>query len=114
MIIVDDGLASGYTMIAAIQWVRKMAPQQVVVAVPTGSERTIDRILPEVDVIFCLNVRSSFPYAVADAYRSWHDLGDEEVLKLIRLARTSLTRDDLVLRAGERRARSRSLTGRNP
>lgn len=107
MIIVDDGLASGYTMIAAIRWVKKMVPRQVAVAVPTGSERTIDRVLPEVDQIICPNVRSGFPYAVADVYRSWHDVGDEEVLKLIRPARTSLVRDDPVLRVGERRARSR-------
>jgi len=105
VIIVDDGLASGYTMIAAIQWVRKTAPKQVVVGVPTGSERTVERILPEVDVIFCLNVRSGFPYAVADAYRSWYDLGDEEVLKLISPVRNRLTRADPVLKVTERHAR---------
>jgi putative phosphoribosyl transferase len=104
-IVVDDGLASGYTMIAAIRWVKKMAPKKVIVAVPTGSERTIERILPEVDELLCLNVRSGFPFAVADAYRSWYDLGDEEVLKLIRPARTALTRDDPVLSVRERRAR---------
>ena len=105
VIIVDDGLASGYTMIAAIQWVKKMAPRRVVVAVPTGSERTVERILPEVDVIFCLNVRSGFPYAVADAYRSWYDLSDEEVLKLIRPFRKAQTRDAPVPEVKERRAR---------
>ena len=103
VIIVDDGLASGYTMIAAIRWVKKMVPQEVIVAVPTGSERTIDRMLSEVDRIFCLNVRSGFPYAVADAYRSWHDLADEEVLKLIRPVRNALTRDDQGLKVEERR-----------
>jgi len=105
VMIVDDGLASGYTMIAAIQWVKKMTPRQVVVAVPTGSERTIERILPEVDVIFCLNVRSGFPYAVADAYRSWYDLGDEEVLKLVRPARARQIPADPVLKVRERHAR---------
>jgi predicted phosphoribosyltransferase len=105
VIIVDDGLASGYTMMAAIRWVKKMAPKRVIVAVPTGSERTIERVLPEVDEIICLNVRSSFPFAVAEAYRSWYDLSDEEVLKLIRPARTALTRDDPVLSVRERRAR---------
>jgi putative phosphoribosyl transferase len=84
VIIVDDGLASGYTMVAAIRWVKKMAPEGVIVAVPTGSEGTIHRILPEVDKLICLNVRSGFPYAVADAYRDWYDLGDQEVLGLLR------------------------------
>ena len=84
VIIVDDGLASGYTMIAAIRWVKKMAPNKVIVAVPTGSEMTVHRILPEVDKLICLNVRSGFPFAVADAYGDWYDLSDQEVLQLLR------------------------------
>ena len=98
VIVVDDGLASGYTMIAAIRWVRKMAPKKAIVAVPTGSERTIERVLPEVDEIICLNVRSSFPFAVADAYRSWYDLSDAEVLKPTRSRPPGmgLTQDDRV------------------
>jgi predicted phosphoribosyltransferase len=36
-----------------------------------------------VDRIYCLNVRSGYPYAVADAYRDWYDLNDEEVLRMI-------------------------------
>ena len=104
VIIVDDGLASGYTTIAAIRWVKKMSSRQVFVAVPTGSEKTIDRILPEVDMLFCLNVRSGFPYAVADAYRSWYDLSDEEVLRLIRPVRNRITPADPTLDGRERRA----------
>ena len=84
VIIVDDGLASGYTMVAAIRWVKKMAPNKVIVAVPTGSERTVHRIVPEADKLICLNVRSGFPFAVADAYGDWYDLSDNEVLQLLR------------------------------
>ena len=107
VIIVDDGLASGYTMTAAIRWVRKMAPKKVSVAVPTGSERTIQRILPEVDKLICLNVRSGFPFAVAEAYQSWYDLADAEVLKLIhsRPSGIALTQNDRVLKVRERLAR---------
>lgn len=84
VIIIDDGLASGYTMLAAIRFVRRMKPVKIVAAVPTGSRRTVDFILPEVDVLICLNVRSAFHFAVAEAYRDWHDLTDEEVLTLLR------------------------------
>ncbi len=83
-ILVDDGLASGYTMIAAIEYVKKRNPSKIVIAVPTGSQRTVKKISPLVDVLYCLNIREGFPYAVAEAYRNWHDLSDEEVLKLIR------------------------------
>jgi putative phosphoribosyl transferase len=106
VIIVDDGLASGYTMIAAVRWVTGMDPRRVVVAVPTGSEKTIDRILPGVDEVVCLNVRSGYPYAVADAYSSWYDLGDEEVLKLIRPNGKPLVRNNAALGMTERGARA--------
>jgi predicted phosphoribosyltransferase len=36
-----------------------------------------------VDVLYCLNIRESYPYAVAEAYRNWYDVSDEEVLKII-------------------------------
>lgn len=82
-ILVDDGLASGYTMIAAIDFIKKRNPSKTVVAVPTGSYTTISKISPLVDYLYCLNIREGFPYAVADAYRNWYDLSDEEVLKII-------------------------------
>ncbi|MDH7499644.1 MAG: phosphoribosyltransferase family protein [candidate division NC10 bacterium] len=82
-ILVDDGLASGYSMMAAIRFVRKRNPFQVVVAVPTGSSGALARVSPLVDVLYCLNVREGYPYAVADAYRDWYDLSDEEVVKLL-------------------------------
>jgi putative phosphoribosyl transferase len=84
VILVDDGLASGYTMHAAVRFVRKRGPERVAVAVPTASERTVEFILPEVEDLFCLNVRGGFPFAVAEAYRNWHDLSDEEVISLIK------------------------------
>lgn len=86
VIIVDDGLASGYTMLAAIRFIKRMMPQRIVVAIPTGSKRTVEFILPEVDELVCLNVRSGFSFAVADAYRNWYDLTDDEVLSLLRVS----------------------------
>ena len=80
VIIVDDGLASGYTMLAAIRFVKRDKPQKVIVAVPTSSARAIDFILAEVDELFCANIRSGTFFAVAEAYRNWYDLTDEEVI----------------------------------
>jgi len=84
VILVDDGLASGYTMYAAVRFIKKMNPLNKIIAVPTGSQRTVEFLLPEVDKIVCLNVRSGFPFAVAEAYEEWYDLDDEEVLKIMR------------------------------
>jgi len=83
-ILVDDGLASGYTMIAAIEYVKKRNPSKTVIAVPTGSHRTVKKIAPFVDVLYCLNIREGYPYAVAEAFRNWYDLSEEEVLNLLK------------------------------
>ena len=84
VIIVDDGLASGYTMRSAIDFIRRREPGKIVVAVPTAPKRTVDLILPQVDELVCLNVRSGFSFAVADAYENWYDLKDAEVISILR------------------------------
>ncbi len=83
IILVDDGLASGYTMLAAIRFAKKLNPQKIVVAVPTGSFRTVEVILLEVDELVCLNIRGGQSFAVADAYTNWRDLTDKEVLAIM-------------------------------
>ncbi|MDO9098268.1 MAG: phosphoribosyltransferase family protein [Candidatus Methanoperedens sp.] len=83
VILVDDGLASGYTMLAAVGFVKRKAPKKIIVAIPTASKRTVELILPEIDELICLNVRHGISFAVADAYRNWYDLSDEEVLSII-------------------------------
>ncbi len=83
VILVDDGLASGYTLKAAARFVRKGKPLKIVAAVPTGARNSIEEMLPEVAELVCLNVRNGYPYAVADAYREWRDIRDEEVLALL-------------------------------
>ncbi len=83
-ILVDDGLASGYTMMTAARMVRRREPSQIVVAVPTASLSTVELLASEVDMIVCPNVRSGYSFAVADAYEDWYDLSREEVVGLLR------------------------------
>ena len=82
-IVVDDGLASGYTMRAAVQFLKRMGAGRIIAAVPTGSMRTVQDLLPSVDDLLCLNVRSGWSFAVADAYQNWYDLEEEEVLEIM-------------------------------
>ncbi|MEM2915554.1 MAG: phosphoribosyltransferase family protein, partial [Candidatus Bathyarchaeia archaeon] len=79
IILVDDGLASGFTMLTAIKAVRKHNPQKVVIATPTASLSAIEILKSEADIIICLNIRGGPIFAVADAYKRWYDLSDEEV-----------------------------------
>jgi len=80
VILTDDGLASGYTMLAAIASIRTMHPERVIVAVPTSSASSAELISREADEVICLNIRSGYRFAVAEAYRHWYDLDDLEVI----------------------------------
>ncbi|MBS7643186.1 phosphoribosyltransferase [Candidatus Bathyarchaeota archaeon] len=84
VILVDDGLASGWTMLAAVKSVRKQSPAKIVVAVPTASTSAVELVAPTVDKLICLNIRSGPVFAVADAYQKWYDLADEEVVEILR------------------------------
>ena len=87
VIVVDDGIAAGYTMSAAVSFLLKQGVKHVVVAVPTCHAESIKRIARKNVDIYCFNPRSQPIYAVADAYREWRDLDDEEVLEYLRKAR---------------------------
>ncbi|MEM2925341.1 MAG: phosphoribosyltransferase family protein [Methanocellales archaeon] len=83
-ILIDDGLASGFTMLAAARSTRKRNPEKIIIAAPTGSSYAIKLLSPEVDEIVCLNIRSGAVFAVADAYQEWYDLSEEEVLEILK------------------------------
>jgi putative phosphoribosyl transferase len=83
-LVVDDGLASGYTMRAAISFLKAQGAGKLIVAVPTASERTARDLLPLVDELYCPNIRSGLAFAVADAYKNWYDLTEEEVLSILK------------------------------
>ena len=84
VVLVDDGLASGYTMMAAAIMVRKRDPDKIIIAVPTAPLNTLEMIETYVDKIVCFNVRNESHFAVAESYKNWHDLSREEVLALLR------------------------------
>jgi predicted phosphoribosyltransferase len=85
-IIVDDGLASGFSMLTTLKTIGRMDAKEKIVAVPTAPISTIDLIRPYADKVVCLNVRSGPVFAVADAYKEWYDLEDEDVIDILRLS----------------------------
>lgn len=82
-IIVDDGLASGYTMLAAVKSARQAGADHVVVAIPVASESALRLVRGSVDDLICLIEGHSLPFAVADYYAKWHDLTDQEALSYL-------------------------------
>jgi predicted phosphoribosyltransferase len=83
VILVDDGLASGFTMLVAVRSACEKAAKEVIVAVPTASLGAVELLASEVDKIVCPNIRGGVSFAVADAYEYWYDLTDEEVIVLL-------------------------------
>lgn len=85
VILVDDGLASGYTMLAALKFAGKAGSARRIVAVPTASPKALSLIVSEAWRIYCANVRSDLlGFAVADAYKNWYDGSDEEALSWLK------------------------------
>lgn len=88
IILTDDGLASGFTMMAAIRSIERYSPKEIIVAVPTASSGAVQRIQQENISIVCTNVRDTFYFAVADAYQNWYDVDEKEVLHYIQRLKT--------------------------
>lgn len=87
VIVVDDGLATGATMMAALHAVRQRGPLRVVCAVPVASEESVKLVREHADEVVCLDVPRRFA-AVGQFYRSFEQLEDAEVVRLLREART--------------------------
>lgn len=82
VILVDDGLATGSTMLAAVAAVRTHAPAMVVVAVPVGARQAVQVLRSVADLVLCLSTPEPF-IAVGGAYEDFRQLSDEEVLTIL-------------------------------
>jgi putative phosphoribosyl transferase len=85
VIVVDDGLATGATMIAALHAMRARAPARLVCAVPVASIEAVAKVREYADEVVCLQTPASF-YAVGQFYRSFPQVEDSEVVDLLRPA----------------------------
>jgi putative phosphoribosyl transferase len=84
-IVVDDGIATGTTMRAALRGLRRRRPAHLVLAVPVAPAETIAALQAEVDRIVCLAQPDPF-YAIGAFYRDFHQLDDQEVIDLLAAA----------------------------
>jgi predicted phosphoribosyltransferase len=84
VIIIDDGLASGFSMLTTVEAIKRIGVKEIVVAVPTAPVSAINLLRPHVDKVICLNIRSGPFFAVASAYKTWYDLDDEDVTDILK------------------------------
>jgi putative phosphoribosyl transferase len=85
VIVVDDGLATGATMIAALHALRARKAARLVCAVPVASTEALAKVGPYADDVVCLQAPEHF-YAVGQWYRSFPQVDDGEVIALLRVA----------------------------
>jgi predicted phosphoribosyltransferase len=81
--IVDDGIATGATTLAAIRAVRSRQPKELVLAIPVAPLDTIKKLNPEVDAIVCLETPEQLG-AIGYFYRDFHQVSDEEVVATLK------------------------------
>lgn len=79
VVVVDDGIATGTTVRAALQALRRRRPGRLVLAVPVAPRDTLARLAAEVDQLVCLATPEPF-HAVGLHYRDFHQVEDDEVI----------------------------------
>jgi putative phosphoribosyl transferase len=84
-IIVDDGIATGATMRAAVLAVRRRVPSRLILAVPVAPGSAVESLRPEVDELVCLATPEEF-YAIGQFYLDFHQVSDDEVVALLERA----------------------------
>jgi putative phosphoribosyl transferase len=84
VILIDDGIATGSTMKAALASVRKRGAKSVIIAIPVGPPSTIKELEKEADRVFCLYTPEVF-YAIGQFYEDFTQTRDEEVIRLLKL-----------------------------
>ncbi len=84
VIIIDDGLASGYTMMAAVESVRQRRPREIIVAVPVASATALKQVEKLADKVITGNVGFAPEFYVSDFYRYWHEPSNDEVIQCLK------------------------------
>jgi putative phosphoribosyl transferase len=86
VILVDDGIATGSTITAALRGVRQHEPAHLILAVPVAPQDTIEKLRPLCDEIVVLTMPEPF-YAVGQHYQDFSQVDDQEVIDLLGAAR---------------------------
>ena len=85
VIVIDDGVATGYTLLTALKSLRRHNPAELALAVPVGPPETFARLKNEVDALVYLEAPVDFA-AVGQFYRDFSQVGDDEVVEILNRA----------------------------
>ena len=83
IVLVDDGIATGATMLVVIQWIKKQKPKQLIAAIPVGPKESVDKLIKIVDKVVVLQ-SSVYFNAVGEFYREFDQIEDSQVQEIMR------------------------------
>ena len=83
VILADDGIATGVTTEAAVDALDRLGAGKLILASPTGHAESVTRLARKADAIYCANIREGGSFAVAQAYRTWSDMTDQEIAEIL-------------------------------
>jgi predicted phosphoribosyltransferase len=83
VVLVDDGIATGATIIAAARWIRKQRPKLLIIAVPVAPRQSVDMLRQESDIVEVVIIPSDFN-AVGEFYENFDPVTDEDVIKIMK------------------------------
>jgi putative phosphoribosyl transferase len=82
---VDDGAATGATLVAASRWIKKQKPKKIIVAIPVVPKETLELLKKESDDVQAVMVPSTTNFrSVGQYYEDFASVGDEEVVKIMK------------------------------
>jgi len=82
VILVDDGVATGYTLLSAAQAIRKHKPNRIIAAIPVASQEAYNSMIKTFDEVVCLLIPSFF-IGVGQFYLDFTQVEDEEVMRML-------------------------------
>ncbi len=89
-IVVDDGVATGATVMATVRFLRKLNPKKIVIAVPVAPPEILPKLASEADEVRCVETPSPF-FAIGQFYADFSQLSDSEVLEYLSKAKRLVT-----------------------
>jgi len=84
VIVIDDGLASGFTMTAAVESIRHRRPKEIVVAVPVASALAVKQVEKVADKVVTCFTGFMPKFYVSDFYSYWNDISDDEIIRYLK------------------------------
>jgi predicted phosphoribosyltransferase len=85
IILVDDGAATGATLVVSARWIRKMNPKRIIIAIPVAPNETVELLKNEVDQVVTILIPPTSNFtSVAQFYDNFEEITDDKVVKIMK------------------------------